>query len=195
MGKWDRYGMDCGQMLRGPAAKAGPNQRRTAPILWSVWVLGIDNRPAWCNRKTTTQKNRVCWGNSQYTTDTTASHQQVENKCPPTTDHDKKSFIYSLTDYLLYLQPLTQILMESSARLESRCLQYILRIPLKPNQAPRASLLTGMLPLRARRQQHLAKAVFNFLQIHNYPVRNGVAGEELRDNLKLWNNCAGIKKP
>lgn len=73
-----------------------------------------------------------------------------------------KTFIYSVSDYVLYLQPLDDRMMMRTADLELMCLRFIIGVTVKPREMKRAMLLTCILPIRARRRRHFINAVTKF---------------------------------
>lgn len=73
-----------------------------------------------------------------------------------------KTFVFSLCDYLLFVQPLTQKALQDAAQLEAGCLKYILGMNLTQQQLPRATTLCKLLPIRARRMRHMIKAIAKF---------------------------------
>lgn len=73
-----------------------------------------------------------------------------------------KIFFYSLCDYLLPLQPLTQKVLDEAGQLEAACLKDILRMNLTRQKHQRATALCKVLSVRARRKRHMIKAVSKF---------------------------------
>lgn len=73
-----------------------------------------------------------------------------------------KTYVISLIDYLLYLQPMTTAVKMKSTHLEKECLIYILGSRVKEHQQRRASLLARLPPLHTRRRCHLIRAVKKF---------------------------------
>lgn len=73
-----------------------------------------------------------------------------------------KTFVYSLVDYLLYLQPVTQLVQEKAENLDINCLSFIPRMPIHSRTARRASFLTRVLPIRGRKKRQLIRVVAKF---------------------------------
>lgn len=73
-----------------------------------------------------------------------------------------KTFVFSICDYLLFLQPLTQQALQNADQLEAGCLKYILGMNLTRQQLPRATTICKLLPIRARRMRHMIKVVAKF---------------------------------
>lgn len=73
-----------------------------------------------------------------------------------------KTFIFILTDYMIYAQPMTAAALTEPNSLERRCLGYILNTPLSQTQIPRALAVAKLLPLRSRRRRCTAQLVPKF---------------------------------
>lgn len=73
-----------------------------------------------------------------------------------------KTFVFSLVDYMLYLQPTTPAVIREANRLELSSLRYILKSNLTQSQTARALLVSKVLPIRLRRKRYLSKAVAKF---------------------------------
>lgn len=73
-----------------------------------------------------------------------------------------KTFVYSVVDYVLYLQPSTPEVLEKGKALDQLCLVYVLGTPLNPKQATRGRCVTRLLSLRARRRRHLVQMLCRF---------------------------------
>lgn len=73
-----------------------------------------------------------------------------------------KTFIYSVVDYVLYLQPLSPTVITRASELELTGLRFITGVNLRTKDVNRAMLLTRMLPLRARRCRHMINAIAKF---------------------------------
>lgn len=73
-----------------------------------------------------------------------------------------ETYVLSIVDYLLYLQPMTTTVEEKATSLEHQCLTYILATRIRQHQLKRASLLARLTPLRTRCHCHLINAVNKF---------------------------------
>ena len=78
-----------------------------------------------------------------------------------------KSFVFSLVDYCLYLQPISAAVLKLSASFERNCACYILGYTVTPAQLNRAMALCRILPIRYRRRIHLVHAVAKFYTAAN----------------------------
>ena len=78
-----------------------------------------------------------------------------------------KSFVFSLVDYCLYLQPMSTAVLKLSASFERNCACYILGYTITPAQLNRAMALCRILPIRYRRRIHLVHAVAKFYTAAN----------------------------
>lgn len=97
-------------------------------------------------------------------------------------------FIFSLVDYMLYLQPLTSAPLTEDCKIESKCLKYKLNVKVTQRQVPRALLVAKLLPLRLRRCIHLSKVISNFSHSRNSSQKNNERTTELGGNIWIWND-------
>lgn len=93
--------------------------------------------------------------------------------------------VYSIMDYLLYIQLLTPGVYEKAQNLEISCLSFILHIPITARTAQRVSLLSTMMPIRARRITQMFKAVAKFFAVFHISVGNPVGRQELADHVRI----------
>lgn len=70
-----------------------------------------------------------------------------------------KSFVFSITDYLAFLQPLTTNVREKAAALDKLCLGYVLDTQIRPGQEQRGRCLGKVLSFEARRRRQRATTV------------------------------------
>lgn len=75
-----------------------------------------------------------------------------------------KTFVFSICDYLLYLQPLTDEVQKRMELFDLQYISFILSARIKTGKQKRASFLARTLPVRARRQRQIVKAVAKFRQ-------------------------------
>lgn len=94
-----------------------------------------------------------------------------------------KTFVFSVTDYMLPLQPLTESVKKSAAELERKCLQFILGVPISTKQTKRATRLARMLPLESRRRRHTVKLV------HKY-YGNAISDKPTPRHVDNWANIS-----
>lgn len=71
-------------------------------------------------------------------------------------------FIFSRTDYVLYLQPLTPSVLRDFSNLERLVGCFVLGVSIPPNLIDRALLLSGLRPCRVRRMRYMAMAASRF---------------------------------
>lgn len=72
------------------------------------------------------------------------------------------TFVYSIIDYVLFLQPLTATVKQKADELERKRLRYILGINIPISKTARATTLTRMWPLDVRRRRHMIKMTSKF---------------------------------
>lgn len=75
-----------------------------------------------------------------------------------------KTFIYSIICYVLYLQPLTEKMLERTVELEILSLPFITGVNIGQSNVQRVLFLTRVLLLKLRRLRHLITAVSKFYQ-------------------------------
>lgn len=73
-----------------------------------------------------------------------------------------KTYVLSIVDYLLYLQPMTSAVKHKAEQLENQCLTYVLATRVRQHQQKRASFLARLAPIQTRRNCHLISAVQKF---------------------------------
>lgn len=73
-----------------------------------------------------------------------------------------KIFVFSRTDYILWVQPLTAALVRAFENLERMAASFVLGCKVAPHQVDRATRLSGLLPVRIRRQKLLFGAIARF---------------------------------
>lgn len=73
-----------------------------------------------------------------------------------------KTFVFSVMDYVLYIQPLTGAICQDTLGLERRAASYILGVKIPTNQHDRAMALCRLLPVAIRRQKNTIQAIAKF---------------------------------
>lgn len=104
-----------------------------------------------------------------------------------------KTFVFSLTDYLLFLQRMSQKVKDKSGDLDERCLNFILQTTVPPAGRRRGRSIARILSLQAGREKHKIHAIAKFktrildephngwhARIWNTIERYGTAGPTLR---------------
>lgn len=81
-----------------------------------------------------------------------------------------KTFIFSVTDYVLYLQPITGALRQAAHGLDRMAAGFVLGTRIPQKQTSRALALAGLLPLEHRRLAHMAKCVQKFSGLASSPT-------------------------
>lgn len=90
---------------------------------------------------------------------------RIKKRCRTTLCQQRaivKTFKYSVTDYVLYLQQRNDRRVTRAADMELMCLRFITGLNVKPRGMNRVMRLTGMLPIRALKRLHLIKSVTKF---------------------------------
>ena len=73
-----------------------------------------------------------------------------------------KSFVYSICDYLLYLQPMSASVHQAATNLDRECASFVIGARCPPTQLDRSMALSRLLPMRLRRKRHMTKALAKF---------------------------------
>lgn len=73
-----------------------------------------------------------------------------------------KTFIFPITDYLLYLQPMTEEVGKKAKELDARCLNFILQRNVRPNQRCPGRSIATILSTIARREKHKPENIYMF---------------------------------
>lgn len=76
-----------------------------------------------------------------------------------------KTFIFSIMDYVLYLQPYSERVEALSKSLDQMCLTYIMGMPVNPQHSNRGSRILKLLTLRERRRRHMVQLIYR-LKLH-----------------------------
>lgn len=100
-----------------------------------------------------------------------------------------KTFVFSITDYLLYMQPLTERVTRRAAHLDRQCTGFTLGMNIDERLQERASYLARLLPIRARRQRQLTNSVAKFYTETQHP--NAAEREQL--NWHIMSNYSMIR--
>ena len=73
-----------------------------------------------------------------------------------------KSFVYSICDYLLYMQPMSANVQQAATNLDRECASFVIGARCPPTQFDRGMALSRLLPMRLRRKRHMTKALTKF---------------------------------
>lgn len=90
-----------------------------------------------------------------------------------------KTFVLSLTDFSLFLQPLTQEVRTRAAQLDSLCTNYTLQCTVRPQQAARGRRLARLLSFQGRRKQSMVAVLWRY---RSRAIENG----EDERSIRLW---------
>ena len=74
------------------------------------------------------------------------------------------TFVFSIVDYVLYLQPLTPEVLTISRSLELSTASFILGCSVPQAQSDRGLAIARITPIRWRRHRHMVRAVFKFFK-------------------------------
>ena len=96
-----------------------------------------------------------------------------------------KTFVFSIMDYILYLQPITPAVLKAATALESRACSFILGYNAPTGNHTKAITLCRILPLKARRRIHLLNAIAKFQAAASLP------SAQPRDT-RNWSNLRSV---